>query len=101
MVRQPDEHVGSSIDAGVVIVAVRTVDVGAKSPFWRIRNCVLKLPRRSSRYQVDQCLIIPVLVERHLLDGLCRDLRVNVRLFSLQRYSLRLDRDLLRYRAHL
>ena len=70
VVRQPDEYVRGAIDTGIVIVAIRAVDIRSEGPLWRVGNGILKLSRGRARNQVDQCLKIPVLIQRHVQNGL-------------------------------
>ena len=66
VVRQPNEHIGGPVDASIVVVAIGAVDVRAQSAFWRVRNRILENPWRRSRHEINQRLIIPVLVQRHV-----------------------------------
>src|SRR6266513_4790265 len=101
MVRQADEHVRGAVHAGVIVVAVGTIDVRAQGAFRGVGDSVLKSSRSRAGHEIDQCLEIPVLVERHVEDGLLAELRVYVTLFGLQIHDGCLDNDLFGHRAHL
>ena len=66
MVRQPDEHIRGTVDASVVVVPIRAVDVRAQGAFRRIGNRVLENSRRRARHKIDERLVIAVLIERHV-----------------------------------
>ena len=70
VVRQPDEHVRGAVHAGIVVVAVGAVDVRAQGAFGSVGNSVLKYSGSRAWHQVNQRLVIPVLVEGHVQNGL-------------------------------
>src|SRR6266576_380502 len=92
---------GGASHAGVIVVAVGTIDVRAQGAFRGVGDSVLKSSRSRAGHEIDQRLEIPVLVERHVEDGLLAELRVDVTLFGLQIHDGCLDNDLFGHRAHL
>src|SRR5439155_13265068 len=97
MMRQPDEHVHGAVHPSVVVVAVCAVDVGAQGPLRSVGDGILKHPWGCAGNQVDQRLVIPILVERHVYDCRRVELRMNVRLFRLEDGRRGFHRNLLAY----
>ena len=101
VVWQPDEYVCGAIHTRVVVVAVGAVDVCAQSAFRSVGNGVLENTRCCTRHEINQGLKVPVLVQRHVQNGLCGQFRMHVGLFGLQCNSRRFHGDLFGYRANL
>ena len=92
MVGQPDVDAACAVNSRVVVLSVRPVHVGAQRAARRVGLCVLERCGGCSGYQVDECLVVPVLVQREVDDLLRLQLGVNVRLVGLQQLGLRRDR---------
>ena len=91
MMRQPRQHRGGAVQAGVVAVPGCPVHVRSQGSRRRIRHRILKVGRCRARNQVNETLVVPVLVQREIRDFLRAQFLVHIRPVGLEGCSLRRD----------
>jgi len=91
---QPDVDIGGAVDAGIVVVAGRTVDVGRKGAGGGGAGAVLEVGRGGAGNEVEQALEVAVAGQGEGGDLFAVELGANVGFFGLEDGGGAADGDL-------